>query len=86
MFILQIFEGRPMKSHQKIFSYMRVSVLGPITITKVPIIFFRINPVDCNTVITITSLKESITYGLDGIPYHFIKDCLPAIDFISQSL
>ena len=41
---------------------------------------FKLSPVDCNTVIlTIKNLKDSNSYGSDGIPFRYIKDALPVI-------
>ncbi|KAK7073285.1 hypothetical protein SK128_002766 [Halocaridina rubra] len=42
--------------------------------------YFKINPIDCATLIlTIKSLRNSGSYGSDGIPFQFIKDALPMI-------
>lgn len=43
---------------------------------------FRPQPVDIDTVIlTIKQLKDTNSFGSDGIPFHFIKDSLPVIIF-----
>lgn len=43
---------------------------------------FRLNPVDCNNVIsTVTDLTNSNCYSSDGILVQFIRDSLPVIAF-----
>lgn len=48
---------------------------------------FRPQPVDVNTVIlTFKSLRVTNSYGSDGIPYSYLKDALPVLNFYMTTI